>query len=69
MQDFGKGRGHEDHVVAFPAIGHELAHDFFVGGVQGLVDRDTAGHFELVQRIGGHVAVPDGDDHILGTGG
>ncbi|MNS99824.1 hypothetical protein D3C72_1342380 [compost metagenome] len=67
VQDFGEGRGDEHHVIAFTTGRHQLAHDFFVGGVQRLVDVHTAGSLELLQRIRGHVAVPDGNHHVFRT--
>ena len=67
VQDFGERRGDEHHVIPFTARRHQLAHDFFVGGVQGLVDDNAAGRLELVQRIRGHVAVPDGNHHVFRT--
>ncbi|MCY1539894.1 hypothetical protein D9M68_755040 [compost metagenome] len=65
VQDLGELGGHEDHVVAVTAGSHELAHDLLVGGVQRLVHCDAGGFLELLQRIRGHVAVPDGDHHVL----
>ncbi|MCY1179078.1 hypothetical protein D9M73_194580 [compost metagenome] len=67
VQDFGERRGDEHHVIPFATGGHQLAHDFFVGGVQRLVDVHTAGSLELLQRIRGHVAVPDGNHHVFRT--
>ncbi|MNI31076.1 hypothetical protein D3C73_849470 [compost metagenome] len=68
VQDFSEWRGDEHHVIPFSARGHELAHDLFVGRVQGLVDLDAAGRLELVQRIRSHVAVPDGNHHVFRSG-
>ena len=67
VQDFGEGRGDKHNVIAFTARRHQLAHDFFVGRVQRLVDVNAAGRFELVQRIRGHVAVPDRNHHVFCT--
>ena len=69
MQDLGKGRGHEYHVIARSTGRDQLAHDLFIGGLQDQFGGDAGLGGKAVNRVGGHVAIPVGNGQRLGRGG
>ena len=68
VQSFGKGRRYEEHVEAFAAGGRNLAHDFFIGGVNCDFEINACGGFELLADVFGHIAIPVRHDDFLGHG-
>ena len=68
VQCLGKRRGDEQHVEAFAARGRNLAHDFFIGGMDGDFEINAGFGLELLGNVLGHVAVPIGNHEFFGLG-
>ncbi len=69
VQRFAELAGDEQHVIALAARGHDLAHDFFIGGMDGHFGLDAGFLGEILQQILRHIAVPIGDDDLaIGQG-
>ncbi len=65
VQGFRERRGHEQHIIALAAACRDLAHDFFIGGVDGKLGFNSGIGLEAVKQILGHIPVPVRDDEFL----
>ena len=65
VEHFGEGRGYEHHVVALAAARRELAHDFFVGCLNGDFGLYPGFGREFGKKIFGHVVVEVRDDDFF----
>ena len=68
VQRLGEGRGDEQHIEALAAGGRHLAHDLFIGGMDGDFEVDAGFGLEFLGHVLGHVAVPIGDHDLFGLG-
>ena len=64
VQHLCEGRRHEGHIEPLATRGDDLAHDLFVGGVDDHFGRLAGFLGEILDRIGGHVAIPVGDHEV-----